>query len=45
MGCRRELAQADVRWGLDETSIFDHDSAKTCEGSQKRKVAPMGFAR
>jgi len=31
--------------GLDNTSIFDHASAKTCEGSQHRSGAPMGLAR
>jgi len=29
---------------LDETSIFNHDSAKTCEGSQNPSGGRMGLA-
>jgi len=36
---RREPTRA---WGLDETSIFNYDSAKTHEGTQYPSGAPMG---
>jgi len=40
VGIRREPVRA---WRLDETSNFNHDSTKTCEGLQNPSGAPMGL--